>query len=78
MASTINNWVSERGNVTEKDIKALEHAKKIEKKESKEGYRYVRVSPRISVHVPCDKNGNPTKEGRRRIQLLIDSKGGAI
>lgn len=78
MAATITNWVSEKGTVTERDIKALEYAKQVEKKDTKKGYRYIRVSPRISVHVPCDKDGKPTEEGRRRIQLLLDSKGGVV
>lgn len=78
MAATINNWVFDNSTVTEKDVKALEKAKKQEQRNTKKGYRYIRVTPRISLHVPCDKNGNPTKEGQRRIKLLLDSKKGLL
>ena len=37
MASSINNWVHEEGNVTDKDRLALERAKKMEHKLKKNG-----------------------------------------
>lgn len=70
MAAPIISWVHEEGVVTEKDIKALEHAKKIEDRLEKHGYKWVKINERIKIFVPCDNNGNTTLEGQRRIALL--------
>lgn len=70
MAAPIISWVHEDGVVTEKDIKALERAKKIEDRLEKHGYKWVKINDRIEIFVPCDNNGNPTLEGQRRIALL--------
>ena len=78
MGRPMENWVYEKGVVTEKDIKALESAKKLERRNEKNGYRWIRVSPRMTIHVPCDKDGNPTEEGQRRINILKSNTGGLI
>ena len=70
MAAPITNWVHNEGVVTEKDIKALERAKKIEARLEKHGYKWVKINERLEIFVPCDNNGNPTLEGQRRIALL--------
>ena len=70
MAAPITSWVHEEGVVTEKDIKALERAKKIEDSLEKHGYKWVKINERLKIFVPCDKNGNPTLDGQRRIALL--------
>lgn len=70
MAAPIISWVHEDGVVTEKDIKALERAKKIEDSLEKHGYKWVKINERLKIFVPCDKNGNPTLEGQRRIAIL--------
>ena len=70
MAAPITNWVHDEGVVTEKDIKALERAKKIEARLEKHGYKWVKINDRLEIFVPCDNNGNPTLEGQRRIALL--------
>ena len=70
MAAPIIIWVHEEGVVTEKDIKALERAKKIEARLEKHGYKWVKINERLEIFVPCDNNGNPTLEGQRRIALL--------
>ena len=70
MAAPITNWVHEEGVVTEKDIKALERAKKIEARLEKHGYKWVKINERLEIFVPCDNNGNPTLDGQRRIALL--------
>jgi hypothetical protein len=75
MASSINNWVHEKGNVTDKDRLALERAKKIEKNLKKNGYRWIKINERLQTFVPCDKDGNPTLEGQRKIALLKESQG---
>jgi hypothetical protein len=64
------NWVHEKGGVTDKDIKALEKAKRIEARLERHGYKWIRVNPRVTILVPCDKKGNPTEEGLRKIELL--------
>lgn len=74
MASGINNWVHDKGVVTEKDIMALERAKKLEKKREKAGYRFVKLNERIQLFVPCDKHGIPTEEGQRRIAAFKASQ----
>ena len=70
MAAPITSWVHEEGVVTEKDIKALERAKKIEDSLEKHGYKWVKINERLEIFVPCDKNGKPTLEGQRRIAIL--------
>ena len=70
MAAPITSWVHEDGVVTEKDIKALERAKKIEARLEKHGYKWVKINERLKIFVPCDKNGNPTLDGQRRIAIL--------
>lgn len=75
MAAPTTNWVHEEGVVTEKDIKALERAKKIEARLEKHGYKWVKINERLKIFVPCDKNGNPTLDGQRRIALLKANMG---
>ena len=72
------NWIFENPTVTEKDIKALEKVKAKERKNVKKGYRWIRISPVTQIHVPCDENGNPTKEGLRRINILKEAKGNLV
>ena len=74
MASTINNWVQEEGNVTDKDRLALERAKKIEHKLKKNGYRWIKRNERLQTFVPCDENGKPTIEGESKIAMLKESQ----
>ena len=74
MASSINNWVHEKGNVTDKDRLALERAKKIEKNLKKNGYRWIKINERLQTFVPCDENGKPTIEGERKIAILKESQ----
>lgn len=53
---------------TDYDAKGLENAKKRERLMIKNGWRWKRINDRISVLVPCDKNGNPTEQGLRIIK----------
>ena len=34
----------------------------------KNGWRWKKINGRISVLVPCDKNGNPTEQGLKIIK----------
>ena len=74
MASSINNWVHEEGNVTDKDRLALERAKKMEHKLNKNGYRWIKINERLQTFVPCDENGKPTLEGELKIAMLKESQ----
>lgn len=74
MASSINNWVHEEGNVTDKDRLALERAKKMEHKLKKNGYRWIKINKRLQTFVPCDENGKPTIEGESKIAMLKESQ----
>lgn len=48
--------------------KVLERAKKIDRTRKKNGWRYVSLTERIQLYVPCDKFGNPTREGNAMIK----------
>ena len=68
MAATYtNNWINEDRKPTEQAVKVAEKAEKIEKRRMKEGWRWLRLSPRTKVFVPCDSDGNPTADGERII-----------
>ena len=75
MASTVTNWVHDNGVVSEKDRITLEKAKRIENKNLKKGYRWIKINERNKIFVPCDKKGNPTKEGLHKINMLKLSLG---
>ena len=74
MANSINNWVHEEGNVTDKDRLALERAKKMENKLKKNGYRWIKINERLQTFVPCDENGKPTIEGESKIAMIKESQ----
>ena len=48
-------------------LKCAKQGRKIEEKRMKKGWRYVKITPTYQVFVPCDKKGNPTDDGLRRI-----------
>lgn len=69
MAASIANWATEVAMKDKTaDMKALQKAKKIEKNLENMGWRWVKLSDRMSVFVPCDKDGNPTKLGLEKIK----------
>ena len=73
MGSSITQWNQQnKTNDKTSEMKVLEKAKMLEKKRLKEGWRYIMVAPHLELFVPCDKDGNPTKEGRRRIKAVLD------
>lgn len=62
------NWIYNNGsNVTETDVRGLRHAKAVEKRQIKDGYKWVRINARTKVLVPF-KNGKPTEAGLKIIQ----------
>lgn len=66
MADSINNWVHEK-TVSDASRKAAERAHKIEHQRERKGWRYVKIDSRTKILVPCDKDGNPTKQGKEII-----------
>lgn len=55
--------------VTENDRKALVVARKQEHEKIKDGWRYYKINERLQILVPFGKNGKPTKEGKRMIEV---------
>ena len=55
----------------EKATHMLAKAKEREKALRKQGWQDVQLPNGIKVFVPCDKKGNPTKEGKKRIEELM-------
>ena len=68
MATTSTNWVFDNTNVSEKDIRALEKAKRMEKEKLAQGYRYVKINDKMQVLVPFGKDGKPTAKGEEIIR----------
>lgn len=55
--------------IKEKKEKAVvAKARKLETERLKEGWKYHSISKNMKILVPCDKKGNPTKEGLKRIE----------
>lgn len=55
--------------IKEKKEKAVVvKARKLETERLKEGWKYHSISNTMKILVPCDKKGNPTKEGLKRIE----------
>ena len=75
MAASTLNWVFESGVVLEKDRATLEKAKRIENKNLKKGYRWIKINERNKIFIPCDKKGNPTKDGQRKIEIFKNALG---
>ena len=55
----------------EKATHRLIKAKEREKALRKQGWQDVQLPNGTKVFVPCDKKGNPTKEGKKRIEELM-------
>lgn len=50
--------------------KALKRCHKVEQSAIEQGYRNVRINSYTEILVPCDKRGNPTAIGRRKIETM--------
>ena len=62
-----NNWINNKEKIPDASVRAAERAHRQEEKKLKEGWRWIKLSPHTQVLVPCDKNGQPTKEGHKII-----------
>lgn len=71
MAQGITQWIEQnKTNDKSAEMRVLERAKRLEKKRLDDGWRYIKVSKSTEVFVPCDKDGNPTEDGLRRIRSI--------
>ena len=68
-------WAEERREVTTAAKAAAKKGAKMEKERIKQGWRWVNVGTRSKILVPCDKKGNPTQDGLRRIERLKQNLG---
>lgn len=77
MASIGNElvWAEERRTVTQAAKAAAKKGAKMERERIKQGWRWVKVGTRSKILVPCDKKGNPTKDGLRRIERMKQNLG---
>ena len=58
--------------VTEFDKNALKVAKSQENAKKRNGFRWFKINDRTRVFVECDKDGNPTKQGREQINNVLE------
>ena len=63
-------FATERIIIDESAKKALRRCKEEERKAIAKGYRNIKVGKRTEILVPCDKDGNPTAIGRRKIEMM--------
>ena len=72
MATTLQTHYSEVKAQEEADNKKLRKMKSVEHDKMLFGWRYVKIDSRTTLLVPCDKNGEPTEEGKRKIEAYKD------
>lgn len=65
----------ERREITKAARNAARRGAKQESDKMAQGWRYVQVGTRTKILVPCDKSGNPTKDGQRRIERMKQNLG---
>lgn len=62
-------WREEELLEKKKSVKIMKSHNRDEEKKIKMGWKYVFVSPKMQVLVPCDRlNGKPTEEGERILE----------
>ena len=61
------NWAEEIQSIPSTSEKALKKGKKLEESRIRKGWRWVKVNHYTTILVPFGKNGEPTKEGLKRI-----------
>lgn len=65
----------ERRVTTQAAKAAAKKGEKMERERIKKGWRWVKVGTRSKILVPCDKKGNPTQDGLRRIERMKQNLG---
>lgn len=66
--STHTRWIADEEIKEKKEKAVVVKARKLETERLKEGWKYHSISKNMKILVPCDKKGNPTKEGLKRIE----------
>jgi len=66
--STHTRWIAEEEIKDKRERNAVLNARKLEDERLKQGWQYYPISKTMKILVPCDINGNPTKEGLRKIE----------
>lgn len=66
--STQTKWIADEEIKAKKEKAIVVKARKLESERLGMGWQYRPVSQNVKILVPCDKNGNPTKEGLKRIE----------
>lgn len=66
--STHTRWIAEEEIKDKKERNVVLNARNLESERLEKGWRYVKISNNMTILVPCDKKGNPTKEGLKRIE----------
>lgn len=59
--------IKERQEMEDGAQRTLALAKRQEKKRLRIGWRYVQATPSCKIFIPCDRNGNPTTAGQKRL-----------
>lgn len=62
--------IKEKVELSEAAKKAIRMQHKNEQQRMKKGWRWIKVGAQTRILVPCDKKGNPTEEGKRKIDRL--------
>jgi len=68
-------WADERRAVTQAAKAAAKKGAKMERERIRQGWRWVKVGTHSKILVPCDKKGNPTQDGLRRIERMKQNLG---
>ena len=66
--SAQTKWIADEEFKAKKEKAVVVKARKLESERLKQGWQYKHVSKNMTILVPCDINGNPTKEGLKRIE----------
>lgn len=61
--------------VTDAARKCTSKQREKEIKDMKKGWKFVKIANGYQVFVPCDENGEPTEEGRKRIERQLNLLG---
>lgn len=68
MAQTLQTLYSEKKSQSELDKKKLKKLQDVEQDKLLHGWRFFKLNNRTSVLIPCDRKGNPTKEGKEKLE----------
>lgn len=63
-------WMELNKEISEATKAAVKKAAKREERQIKHGWRWIKVGKITQIFVPCDKDGNPTPDGQKRIERL--------